>query len=526
MPLPFEVFPRTEFFKGALPEAAFWGRIALSVGGAGLAASLLLVLVNLRDQLSLRRGQSNPNQYRPPKWGPLSQSLSEFFADPVVNAPLSPDAAAEYIIGRLEATRDVTLSVIRYFSYAPLLFGLMGTVFALRSLLVVQGNTLQQIEPHLAGVFAGTLAGIVGSLLAAVGGLTLDWTSLSTINRAQDFIHRHILPTLPERRIAVRIEDAVLALIAERAQAVAESFSKSMQPVAAQMAQIAERCGKAADAATKSLSEASRVVREAGNLEVASFDFKKSAHMIDSSAEQLSDATKQTAEVILRVGEIRQSLTELLGGIRETAENLGATSTRLGEQFESRVAELNAQGERLRATSGMLQPAIEALSVELMRRANADSGHLEEIRGHVETTSRSFVSVTDILRESSNDLKTVPSRIDAMAGTIADGTRQGVARGMDQVADHIAKKLESVVLVLERSAGALSKVFSEAPPRDADGAIASLDLARSIRQAADEMRKASDECRKLTVALQQMQPDRGGDTPKKGDGFFRRFWDR
>jgi hypothetical protein len=519
MPVPFEVFPRTEFFKGALPEAAFWGRVALSVGGAGLAASLVLVLVHLRDQVSLRRGQADPSRYRPPKWGPLSQSLSEFFADPVINAPLSPDAAAEYIIGRLEATRDVTLSVIRYFSYAPLLFGLMGTVFALRSLLVVQGNTLQQIEPHLAGVFAGTLAGIVGSFLAAVGGLTLDWTSLSTINRAQDFIHRHILPILPERRIAVRIEDAVLALIAERAQAVAESFSRSIQPVATQMAQIAERCGKATDAATKSLSEAARIVREAGNLEVASHDFKKGAHMIDSSAEQLSDATKQTAEVILRVGEIRQSLAELLGRIRETAENLGATSTRLGEQFESRMIELNAQGEMFQAMVGNLQPAIEVLSVELVRRASADSAHLEVIKGHVETTSRSFASVTEILRESSNELKTVPGRIEAIAGTIADRTRDGVT---NQVADQIAKKLESIVQILER----LPKGFSEAPPQDGDEMLASLDLARNIRQAAEEMRKASDETRKLAVALQQMLPARSGDTSKKSDGFFRRFWDR
>src|SRR6266581_1198908 len=522
----FEFVLKPEFFKGALPEAAFWGRIALRVGFAGLGASLLLVLAHLRDQVSLIRGQRTPSQYRPPKWEPLNQSLSEFFADPVHNAPLSPDAAAEYIVGRLDASRDVTLSAIRYFSYAPLLFGLMGTIFALRVLLVIQGNTLQQIEPHLAGVFAGTLAGIVGSLLASAGALILDWTSLSTMNRAQDFIHRHILPTLPERRIAIRIEDAVLALIAERAQAVAESFRNSMQPVATRMEQIAERCGKAAEAATKALSEAARAVREAGNLEVASRDFKIGAHMIDSSAEQLSDATKQTAEVILRVGEIRQSLDELLGRIRETADNLGGTSTRLAVELASRMIELNAQGERLQATAGILHPAIETLSAELVRRAGADSAHLEVIRGHIETTSRSFGNVMEILRESSNELKTVPTRIEAIAGTIADGTRQGVTTGMDRVADHIAKKLDNVVLILERSAGALSNALKQAQPGDAEGLINSPDLARSIRQAADEMKKASEESRKLAVALQQVRPAPHEGTSKKADGFFRRLWDR
>ena len=383
----------------------------------------------------------------------------------------------------LEATRDMTQSVIRYFSYAPLLCGLMGTIFALRALLVVQGNTLQQIQPYLAGVFAGTLAGILGSLLAAVGGLMLDWTSLSTVNRAQDFIHRHILPTLPERRIALRIEDAVMAIIAEKAQAVADSFSNSIQPVATQMEEIAERCGKSAEAATKALAEAARAVREAGDLELASRNFKSGAHMIDSSAEQLSDATKQTAEVILRVGEIRHSLTELLGRIRETSENLSGTSTRLAVELASRMMELHAQGERLQATAGVLHPAIQGLSAELVRRAAADSAHLEVIRGHIETSSRSFATVTDILKTSSDELKTVPARIEAIGGSIADGMRQGVATGMNSVADNVAKRLDSVVVMLERSTGALSKAISETQPRaNGNGLVNSSELVASINK--------------------------------------------
>jgi len=520
----FEIVLKPDFFKGALPEAAFWGRIALRVGVAGLAASVLLVLMHLRDQVSLIRGQRTPSQYRPPKWGPLSQSLREFFSDPVQNAPLSPDAAAEYVVGRLDASRDVTLSAIRYFSYAPLLFGLMGTIFALRALLVIQGNTLQQIEPHLAGVFAGTLAGIVGSLLASAGGLILDWTSLATMNRAQDFIHRHILPTLPERRIGIRIEDAVLTLIAEKSQAVAQSFSKSMQPVATQMEQIAERCGKAAEAATKALSEAARAVREAGNLEVASRDFKIGAHMIDSSAEQLSDTTKQTAEVILRVGEIRQSLDELLGRIRETAENLGGTSTRVSLELVSQIKDMTAQGERLQTNVGILHPAIEALSAELVRRAGVDSAHLDVIRGHIETTSRHVIGMRDLLKESSNDLKAVPIKIETIAGTIAEGARQGVTTGLDHITDQIAKKLDNAVQILERSAVALSKTYT-AGPGSTDG-VTSLDLGKSIRQAADEMRKTSEEVRKVAVTLQQMQTTHDEGATKKADGFFRRFWER
>jgi len=366
-----------EFFNDALPEAALWGRIALSVGIVGLIASLALALAHFRDQSSLKRGRNSPEKYRAPKWGPLDRSLGEFFADPLHCAPLSPDAASEYVTGRLDAEHELTQSAIRYFSYAPLLLGLMGTTLALRALLVTGGNTLQQIQPLLSGVFAGTLGGIAGSLFAAVGGLVLDRVALSASNRAQDFIYRFILPLLPERRIALRIEETVLTVIAERAQAVAESFRSAMEPVASQMEEVAVRCGKAAEAATTAFSEAARAVREAGNLETASRSFKAGAHMIDSSAEQLSDATKQTAEIVLRVGDLRASLAGLLDRVQAAADNLGASSERLSTHLAGQIADLNSHADGVQTCGSDLRASIEVLAAELVRHADIDSTHLE-----------------------------------------------------------------------------------------------------------------------------------------------------
>lgn len=355
---------RSNFLRAHCQRRPF-GRLALTVGIVGFLGSLILVLAHLRDQLSLKRGRECPERYRAPKWGPLNRSLGNFFADPLNSAPLSPDAASEYVTGRLDAEHDLTQSAIRYFSYAPLLLGLMGTILGLRSLLVAGGKTLQDIEPLLSGVFAGTLGGIAGSLIAAVGGLVLDRVALFSSNQAQDFVHRFILPLLPERRIAVRIEDAVLALIAERAQAVAETFRNAMSPVATRMEEVATRSGNAAETATKAFSEAARALREAGNLEAASRSFKTGAHMIDSSAEQLSDATKQTAEVILRLGEVRTSMAGMLERIQATAESLARSSEQTGNRVADQIKDLTGLAREVQSCTVDLRSSIENLCAEL-----------------------------------------------------------------------------------------------------------------------------------------------------------------
>lgn len=516
----------TDFFAGALPEAALWGRVALWVGISGFLGSLLFVFLHLRDLLSLRRGQLNPTQYRAPKWGPLSQSLGAFFADPIHTAPLSPDAAADYVIGRLEAHRDVTQSVFRYFSYTPLLFGLMGTILALRHLLVTTGDTLQQIQPHLAGVFAGTLGGIIGSLVSGIGALMLDRTALSTINRAQDFIHCHILPTLPERRIAVRIEDAVLALIAERAGAVAESFGSAMQPVAARMGQIAERCGKAAEAATGAFSQAAHALREAGDLGEASRNFKSGAHMIDSSAEQLSDATKQTAEVIVRAGELRASYLELLKAISGAAEVLSVESKRVGLELASQLTELKAHGEKMHANVELFQSAVNALSADLARRASVDSAHLEAIRGHLEATDETLIASREIAKESSNALKVLQDRVEAIGGAIVESVRQGATAGDEELSAQVAARLDAASSLLERSANALSAAVTMTQSQnDKAAGLNSVEFKDGIHEAMNEMKKASDEYRKLTAAVERLHTSfLDAMRSKKSDGFFRRLW--
>ncbi len=510
-----------DFFQGALPEAVFWGRIALGVGVGGFLVSLLLVLAHLRDRVSLRRGQDKPEEYRPPKLGPLDRCLGEFFADPLHSAPLSPDAASDYVTARLDAEHDVSHSIVRYLSYAPLLLGLMGTTFALRTLLVASGDTLQEIQPQLSGVFAGTLAGIGGSLLAAVGALVLDRVALSSANRAQDFIHRFILPILPERRIAIRIEDAVLALISERAQAVAESFRQALQPVATELEAVAVRSGKAAETATDAFSEAARAVREAGNLEAASRNFKAGAHMIDSSAEQLSDATKQTAEIVLRAGEVRGSLSGLLERIQEASQNLSSASERVGSQLSTQLTELNSQVSRIETSASGLRSAFEGLSAELTRRANADSAQIEATKRFVEATGREVAGLTQMARDTSDSVNTLRAAVDAIDGKAVEAIRTEIKPRIDESTERTEAAVGKLDGLLHGRLGAISETLAEIKQRSDGADRANRDVAAGLRDTASEVRRASEETRKLADEVKQLQPNPESPGTK---GLFRWPW--
>lgn len=510
-----------EFFRGALPEAVFWGRIALAVGASGLVASLLLVLAHVRDRLSLRRGRRGPTEYRPPSWGPLRRALGEFFADPLHVAPLSPDAASDYVTGRLDAGRDVTQSVIRYFSYAPLLLGLMGTTFALRTLLVTGGNTLQEIQPQLSGVFAGTLAGIAGSLLAAIGGLVLDRVSLSSANSVQDFVHRFILPMLPERRISVRIEEAVLTEIAERAQAVAESFRRAIAPVATELQELAIRSGKAAEEATNAFSEAARAVREAGDLEVASRNFKAGAHMIDSSAEQLTNATKETSEVLLRAGEIRGALAGLLDRIQTVSENLSGASERVGSGLSAQLSDLNAQMFKIDAAASGLRSAVDVLSTELTRRAVSDSAQVEAIQTYAASADRILNDLAETARISADAARGLEVRLGDARQRTAEALAEEVTPRLEEYAKQTDRTLGDFSQALSRYGTDAATALADIRQRlDGAGALDSRAITANLHEIADGVRRNSAEHRSISEELRRLASRQSPSPRQPAKGLF------
>ena len=69
----------------------------------------------------------------------------------------------------------------------------------------------------------------------------------------------------------------------------------------------------------------------------------------------------------------------------------------------------------------------------------------------MQTTTDSITSIAGFLKESSDQLKNARTRIEMIAGKLADEMRQELAAGMDGITDNLSKRLDSVIAIFERS---------------------------------------------------------------------------
>lgn len=243
--------------------------------------------------------------------------------------------------------------------------------------------------------------------------------------------------------------------------------------------------------------------------------------MIDSAAEQLSDATKQTAEVLLRAGEVRGSLKTLLERIQASSETLGASSERVGNQLDTQLAALNQQVSRLENSAVGLRAATETLSTELIRRANADSAHMEATKTFVDVIARQLVDLRDLARESFDDVKSLHASVD-----IVDKKTENIGAQLSPRIDESSRRAENAVNVLQagldRRFLEVSTTLEELKKRsDGNDGNASRDLHATVREAVGEMRKTSQDAQVLMEEVRRLQPTRPPDTPK---GFLRWPW--
>jgi hypothetical protein len=504
---------RGAILEGALPESLVCAYIALTFGFLGLGVAVALSVAYLRDLWFVVHVPRRPEERTPPRLGPLHLSLGSFLQNPAAQSALSPDAAAEFVADRLENQHQAFHSLVRFFAYAPLLFGLMGTILALRGLLVDSGKTLQEIQPELAGVFSGTLAGIVGSLVSATGGLLLNAVVRRVNNSVQDFIHLQILPEIPERRIALRIEEAVLERIGEKAQAVVGKMEQALQPLAKSLRESAEGATAAAGAATNAFGIAARAVKEAGDLEKATRNFKAAAHMLDSSAESLTDATRQTAETLLRFEELQPAIGLVSERLEKSSAALTSVTTEMTGHVTSRIEEFVRHTAALRATVQKVADTFAHLSDLLAVRAQSDSAHVEAIRKQSDAAAQALAVVTESARETSVAISTLPHGFANANQALVGQIQAAVCEGLDDLNERLRQALVSLVPALEASSLALTKA------------------AVSVREEAERSRVAlpdftaqvHDLCLHLERLGTRLKEAAGMATPRKQSLFVRLF---
>ena len=448
-------------FLGARPEAAFGAYLALTVGAVGFIISWALVAAYVRDFRFVLSAEKSPRRRVPPRFGPLHMSLGAFLASPIGRSVLSPDAAAEFVGERLDAQQEFLQSVVRFFSYTPLLCGLMGTILALRGLLVDSGRTLQEIQPDLAGVFGGTLAGIVGSLLAAVGSVVLDAVVRRVNIRAQDLINLRVLPEIPDRRISIQIEEAILERIGAKAEGVAAALKDALQPLATTLTSTAETATKAAASASDAFTTAARAVREAGDLEKVTRSFKSTAHMLDSSAASLSDATRQTAETLLRFGDIQSSASATATGLVQSSVALAAATREIGGALESRTQTLAAQSAAIDTSIRTIAALLDGLLGRLSVQAERDSANSFAIRAQSEQAEKTLETVSAMATEVSSRLTALAEGFLGMHKQVVDELRQSTLSTSTAADPRLAEGLAAVVPALKRCADELSAAVEE-----------------------------------------------------------------
>lgn len=521
---------RRAMFTHARPEAALGAAAALVVGVSGLALAVVLIVAYLRDNRFLLRAIANSAHRSPPRFGPLSGSLGVFLVQPASRTVLSPDAAAEFVRDRLQGQEQFFQTVLRFFAYSPLLFGLMGTISALRGLLVDSGQSLQEIQPDLAGVFGGTLAGIVGSLVATVGMVSVEAVSRRVNIRAQDFFHLCVLPEIPDRAISVHIEDAILERIGAKAEAVAQTLQAALGPLATSLSTNAAQATEAAIAATATFGAAASVVEEAGDFEKVARSFKSTASMLDNSAQALADSARQTAETLVRFGDLHATVGTTVVGLEQSSTVLSNATHDIRVAFESRMEAFSTRLSEVDASIQLMSTVLARISDGLSSQLQVDIASAEALRTQADRSEDTLRSVSGSAEAMAAAFTSMSSGFLTTHREVVNEIRQMTVAGGVGFDPRITEALSATVAHLDRCTRELSVVAQNArAPVDTGAAPELLPLLTDL---AAHTGALSERVLSLTTTLREMDKtphskgasSRIDEDPPASRGLFRRFF--
>lgn len=421
--------------------------------------------------------------------------LNLFAADKAARNTLSHDAVWDLVTTRLHMDFDARRATVRFLAYLPLLIGLAATMLGLAGMIDQLGREMSgAIRANLRGVFLGTLSGIVGSAIVGSSGLVLAATGRHALRRVEQYLYQHVLPTLPERRVALQIEEAVIQVIAERSQTVVNTMRTTLQPLATSLERSASESAKAATAAVEAFDHAVVVLRDSGDLRAAATIIGDKLKTLEQAAGQLGRAASSVQEATVLDASMRKSLSDAAAIAAQEADSL----VQAGKGLDTQMATIAASFAGFTETTRAFATSAQSVGTEVAgaREAFTQLAHSVNQRNDVEKAR--IDSVHDRLTGLAAPLQNLHSTLAGISGEVANA-RAATERFRSEAADKLALNVDDN---FKKLAAALEEVLAPIG-RLVPGAANQLTLSSTQLQAVvdDAQRRVSE----LRAAIEPIQ---------------------
>lgn len=403
-----------------------------------------------RHRAAMLREREPAAWSRLPAASAVANALAGWVQAGQILCTLSPDAAWQHLTERVHAFHERRTALARFLAWVPLMLGLAGTMVGLAHLLpgldphaaaTGLGPSVGAVGApgrHLEGVFYGTLSGVGAALLAGFAGLGLAHSSAWAVSDAERFLREAVLPRLPERRITIDIEEAMLRLVSERAAEAVDGFRDALAPLATELGQHAQAAAAAAERASEAFDLTAAAVRRAGNLEKAADRLVRGIETIDTAAGALGGviaglgaSSQQQAQIV----DAAQSGVGLLkGAMHDMVASVGAWhAATIGAQKhqEQHGALLTHETTRLHEQIHGVSSAFAGLAESMARRSQLEDDKLraakDDLGRLVGVVRDGFEATTRIARELSGVREAMEGVTSALVKNVGEGLRAEVA---------------------------------------------------------------------------------------------------
>jgi chromosome segregation ATPase len=402
--------------------------------------------------------------------GPL-RVLNVFRSSENPETTLSPDAVWEFVTSRLHFDFESHRAQIRFLGYLPLLIGLAATMLGLAGLIDRLGLGMSSdVRNSLRGVFLGTLVGIGGSAIVGLAGLVLSSAGRRTIAAVEDYLHARLLPAMPERRIGVRVEEAVMSVIAERSQAVIDHFRDALQPVATELSTAATQSSLAATTATEAFDHAVAVLRDSGNLRTAAKTIADKLAAVERASTHLSKAAQCALEAAAAETTARDRLIDAAAAsashtdrLADAGKSLEAGMETLAvplREFAATAADFKTSSVRVGDELSSTREAFASLSSRIESRNELEKQRIDQLQREFEALDAPITKLHTVLSEITQEVAAARGATEVFRQQAASQLATRVDSNFDQLAGRLGDVLTPISALIPAAANQLALAAS------------------------------------------------------------------